>query len=133
MKLHEFRKRIDKLDNYYQKVKFVEIQGEKFPIVKGDPEVCISVFPEKSYIGPRPSVPVYWVQEGVDWEHGNIYLIAEKDLQVVDSNSKITMKEKEDRCDKCVYTNQCLMSGTLYPDHPCEKYKRDPPDGGYYG
>ena len=132
MKLHEFRERIDKLD-YYQKEEFVEIQGKKFPIAKGDPEIRIPTFPEEAYIGPRPSVPVYWVEEGFDWEQGYIYLDPKKDLRVVDSNSKIATKEKEDRCDKCVYTNQCLMNGTLHPYHPCEKYKRDPPDGGYYG
>lgn len=32
-------------------------------------------------------------------------------------------------CSKCVFTNTCWHLGT--PD--CPDYKRDPPDGGYYG
>ena len=34
------------------------------------------------------------------------------------------------RCEKCVYEFKCADS---YFDRRCERYKRDPPDGGYYG
>ena len=134
MKLHEFRECIDKLDDYYQKEEFVEIQGKKFPIAKGDPYICVPVVTEETYIGPRPSTSVCLVEEGFDWEQGCIYLVTEKDVCLKKSTNEIgTETFKEDRCNKCVYTNQCLMNGTLHPYHPCEKYKRDPPDGGYYG
>ena len=73
MKLHEFRECIDKLDDYYQKEEFVEIQGKKFPIAKGDPYICVPVVTEETYIGPRPSTSVCLVEEGFDWEQGCIY------------------------------------------------------------
>lgn len=34
------------------------------------------------------------------------------------------------RCPKCVYEGTC-QTFDRYGD--CKKYKRDPPDGGYYG
>ena len=48
MKLHEFRECIDKIDDYYQKEEFVEIQGKKFPIAKGDPYICVPVVTEET-------------------------------------------------------------------------------------
>jgi len=35
------------------------------------------------------------------------------------------------RCDKCVYLKETC--GQTDKDGKCWKYKRDPPDGGYYG
>ena len=34
------------------------------------------------------------------------------------------------RCHKCVYENTCNKNDI---DGKCPSYKRDPPDGGYYG
>lgn len=34
------------------------------------------------------------------------------------------------RCTKCVYENTCY---NIDIDGSCKEYKRDPPDGGYYG
>ena len=34
------------------------------------------------------------------------------------------------RCSKCVYTNTCP---NIDINGSCKSYKRDPPDGGYYG
>ena len=34
------------------------------------------------------------------------------------------------RCSKCVWENACNSSDI---DGKCTDYKRDPPDGGYYG
>lgn len=34
-------------------------------------------------------------------------------------------------CKKCVYELTCLKDKTTLVD--CPDYKRDPPDGGYYG
>ena len=89
MKLHEFRECIDKLDDYYQKEEFVEIQGKKFPIAKGDPYICVPVVTEETYIGPRPSTSVCLVEEGFDWEQGCIYLVTEKDVCL----KKVQMKQ----------------------------------------
>lgn len=36
------------------------------------------------------------------------------------------------RCGKCVYKNHCPGRGADY-NHICHNYKRDAPDGGYYG
>ncbi len=36
------------------------------------------------------------------------------------------------RCGKCVYENHCPGRGTDY-NHICHNYKKDAPDGGYYG
>ena len=38
---------------------------------------------------------------------------------------------KSPRCDKCVYLKETC--GQTDKDGQCWKYKRDPPDGGYYG
>lgn len=34
------------------------------------------------------------------------------------------------RCPKCVYEGLCRRN---FDRGDCQKYKRDPPDGGYYG
>ncbi len=34
------------------------------------------------------------------------------------------------RCSKCVYENSC---SNIDIDGSCSTYRRDPPDGGYYG
>ena len=36
---------------------------------------------------------------------------------------------KYSRCPKCVYEGTCRS----FDKGDCTKYKRDPPDGGYYG
>ena len=36
---------------------------------------------------------------------------------------------KNSRCYKCVYEGECRS----FDKGDCKKYKRDPPDGGYYG
>ena len=33
------------------------------------------------------------------------------------------------RCSKCLYSNECRK----FDLGDCKEYKRDPPDGGYYG
>lgn len=40
-------------------------------------------------------------------------------------------KQKTD-CQKCVYEIGCAVRGSL-KEFPCPSYKRDAPDGGYYG
>ena len=47
--------------------------------------------------------------------------------KVIDSLYKIEIKS---RCHKCVYENICSKNDI---DGKCSSYKRDPPDGGYYG
>lgn len=37
---------------------------------------------------------------------------------------------KSERCHKCVYENTCSRNDI---EGNCPSYKRDPPDGGYYG
>ena len=37
---------------------------------------------------------------------------------------------KSQRCHKCVYENTCTKNDI---DGSCTSYRRDPPDGGYYG
>ena len=37
---------------------------------------------------------------------------------------------KSEHCHKCVYENTCSRNDI---DGNCKEYKRDPPDGGYYG
>ena len=41
--------------------------------------------------------------------------------------------EREERCDKCTHELSCRANGSIYPAGKCEKYHRDPPDGGFYG
>lgn len=40
--------------------------------------------------------------------------------------------EQETKCAKCVYEVGCATRGLL-KEFPCPSYKRDAPDGGYYG
>ena len=40
--------------------------------------------------------------------------------------------EQETKCAKCVYEVGCATRGSL-KEFPCPSYKRDAPDGGYYG
>lgn len=38
---------------------------------------------------------------------------------------------KSHRCHKCVYENTCTKNNDI--NGSCTSYRRDPPDGGYYG
>ena len=40
--------------------------------------------------------------------------------------------EQDTKCTKCVYEVGCATRG-LFKEFPCPSYKRDAPDGGYYG
>lgn len=40
---------------------------------------------------------------------------------------------REDRCHKCVYELKCALNQIIYPIGKCKKYKKDAPDGGFYG
>lgn len=51
---------------------------------------------------------------------------AEKEDALMDGG-----KEQRPRCHKCVNEMQC--SKDKDNDHKCPDYKRDAPDGGYYG
>lgn len=53
--------------------------------------------------------------------------------QAMDVLYEVKKKEilsKSPRCHKCVYENICSKDDK---DGKCKDYKRDPPDGGYYG
>lgn len=54
------------------------------------------------------------------------YNIAEEYMDIF-----IRKVDKMPRCHKCVYETQC--SKDKDNEHKCPKYKRDAPDGGYYG
>ena len=43
---------------------------------------------------------------------------------------QIKSRPATSRCHKCVYENTC---SNIDIDGNCTGYKRDPPDGGYYG
>ena len=43
---------------------------------------------------------------------------------------QILSKPSVSRCHKCVYENSCP---NIDIDGSCSVFKRDPPDGGYYG
>lgn len=46
------------------------------------------------------------------------------------SIKKYQILSKSPRCHKCVYEYSCHKVDV---DESCNEYKRDPPDGGYYG
>ena len=56
---------------------------------------------------------------------------------ILDDNNEIIpvyqdiIKEDKSRCRKCVYELGCSKSHDKYGK--CKRYKRDTPDGGYYG
>ena len=59
------------------------------------------------------------------------------DIKILLSNKELSSQAKEklqhmlnkSRCSKCVYEGPCRN----FDQGNCKNYKRDPPDGGYYG
>ena len=85
------------------------------------------------------------IPDGED-DNGNIWYVYDTDtvyehegyFESIDEAIKHLqwLKEQEEppvrpRCDKCVYLRETC--GQTDKDGKCWKYKRDPPDGGYYG
>ena len=54
------------------------------------------------------------------------YLMLSKKLP---NNNELKQMIYNSRCSKCVYEGECHSFDT----GDCKHYKRDPPDGGYYG
>lgn len=48
-----------------------------------------------------------------------------------DSGEVLYPRYDKPRCDKCVYLKE--LCGQTDENGKCRKYKRDPPDGSYYG
>lgn len=46
-----------------------------------------------------------------------------------EKNLELAALIKSARCPKCVYEGECRS----FDKGDCKKYKRNPPDGGYYG
>lgn len=74
-----------------------------------------------------------WYVYGTDisYEHEEYFESIDKAIKYLQQ-----LKEQEEsqiryRCDKCVYLKETC--GHTDKDGKCRKYKRDPPDGGYYG
>lgn len=51
-------------------------------------------------------------------------------MNVLYEVEKRRLLSKSHRCHKCAYENTCTKNDI---DGSCTSYKRDPPDGGYYG
>lgn len=54
-----------------------------------------------------------------------------KTIQIFDRNLTSVNLVNKSRCRKCIYELDCTRDKDL--DGKCPKYKRDAPDGGYYG
>lgn len=54
-----------------------------------------------------------------------------KQESVLDFMNAYKEELKDPRCNKCMYEMWCTRDKDL--DHKCPHYKRDMPDGGYYG
>ena len=74
-----------------------------------------------------------WYVEDTEtvYEHEGYYNSIDEAIEALQR-----LKEQEGlnihpRCDKCVYLKETC--GQTDKDGKCWKYKRDPPDGGYYG
>ena len=74
-----------------------------------------------------------WYVEDTEtiYEHDGYYDSIDEAIEALQR-----LKEQEEpavrpRCDKCVYLKETC--GQTDKDGKCWKYKRDPPDGGYYG
>ena len=67
-------------------------------------------------IGAYPSDPIMTEEEHVECLNPN--------------NHPFVMQSKS-RCHKCVYETQCSRDKDYFGT--CPNYKRDAPDGGYYG
>jgi hypothetical protein len=50
-------------------------------------------------------------------------------LKDLPEDNELKKLVKNSRCYKCVYEGECRS----FDKGDCKKYKRDPPDGGYYG
>ena len=50
-------------------------------------------------------------------------------LKDLPEDNELKKLVKSSRCYKCVYEGECRS----FDKGDCKRYKRDPPDGGYYG
>lgn len=87
-------------------------------------------------IGEEHMIPVHdeeetWWTEDIIYEHEGYFESIDEAIKYLQ-----WLKEQEEpiihpRCDKCVYLKETC--GQTDKNGKCWKYKRDPPDGGYYG
>lgn len=57
--------------------------------------------------------------------------ILDENNEIVPAYQDIVKKEVKPRCHKCFYEMGCSRTYDKYGE--CKRYKRDSPDGGYYG
>ena len=65
-----------------------------------------------------------------DFEHFGYYDSINEAVNALITLKKEEILSKSDQCHKCVYETMCNKSNE---NEDCRDYKRDPPDGGYYG
>ena len=65
-----------------------------------------------------------------DFEHFGYYDSINEAVNALMALKKEKILSKPPRCHKCVYEATC---NNFDIDENCADYKRDPPDGGYYG
>ena len=72
--------------------------------------------------------PIYWCKDEKEISKEMLEILKRFSTNVFDyyPNNSILLS----RCDKCVYQGTC---GNTDVGMSCPHYKRDPPDGGYYG
>lgn len=74
-----------------------------------------------------------WYVYGTDisYEHEEYFESIDKAIKYLKQLKEQEEPQIRPRCDKCVYLKETC--GHTDKDGKCRKYKRDPPDGGYYG
>ena len=72
----------------------------------------------------------WWVND-IDFENYGYYDSIDKAIIALQRLKQKTEEVIRPRCDKCVYLPETC--GQTDKNGKCWKYKRDPPDGGYYG
>ncbi len=73
---------------------------------------------EKVYTNGSELIPIFRVRQWLEHQEN----------QTIDA--RIRSEERKIRCGRCVYWLNCTRNRDL---DNCPDYKRDPPDGGYYG
>lgn len=76
------------------------------------------------------SEEVWWVED-TEYINYNYYDSIDNAIAGLQRLKDEVEKPVKPRCDKCVYLKETC--GQTDKDGQCWKYKRDPPDGGYYG
>ena len=76
--------------------------------------------------------PIYWCEDEKEISKEILKILDKYRTNIFDYFPEFGVSDSPllSRCDKCVYEGACSSNDDY---GQCIEYKRDPPDGGYYG